>query len=259
MEKEKIRCRLCGKCFDENDMSDEHYPAKSVGNYDIVAVNPTDYIDGIIDFLKTYNVQEILKDKDDFYNVTEKYFDEKIATSKYPKGRTARTLCRNCNTFLGKYDEAYLKFFNVDGEAKCIKGYSTQTKYEIIKSIFAKFLSIPETQDESFDYIEFVKNPREYDYNGKWKIYLVKRDHTTDMFGLKEINTRKLSDERGTIYEFSDEKFIYFLMDYEKEKGIEMTNIFEILNKNYNIVNGVGENGGYYEELLFNETFGNLE
>lgn len=39
MEKANIKlfkCRLCGEVFSEIDMSEEHYPAKSVGNDDIV-------------------------------------------------------------------------------------------------------------------------------------------------------------------------------------------------------------------------------
>ena len=33
------RCKLCGKIFPETEMSEEHYPAKSVGNDDVVAVD----------------------------------------------------------------------------------------------------------------------------------------------------------------------------------------------------------------------------
>ena len=54
-------------------------------------------------------------------NTVEVYFDEELAKSLYPKGRTARTLCKKCNTFLGKYDETYLKFFNANGGPNTIE------------------------------------------------------------------------------------------------------------------------------------------
>lgn len=43
--------------------------------------------------------------------ISDDIFDNELTEPLYPKGRTARSLCRKCNTFLGKYDEAYLKFF----------------------------------------------------------------------------------------------------------------------------------------------------
>lgn len=240
-------------------MSEEHYPARSTGNDNVVGVNFPNYFDKLVDFLKKYNVYELLKNKSKFDIETEKYFDEEMSEEKYPNGRTARTLCKRCNTFIGKYDEAYKLFYDADGEAKKIKGYTIQTKYNIIKAVFAKFLSIPETQNEEFDFIDFIKDEKAQVYNGKWNLYMVERDHSTKVLGLAEINTRSLKDERGTIYEYSDEKFMYFLMNYEKEKGIEMTNIFEILNKNYTITLGVGENGGYYAEMLYKDTFDNFD
>ena len=36
------KCKLCGLTFLDSEMSEEHYPAKSVGNDDIVAVNIAD-------------------------------------------------------------------------------------------------------------------------------------------------------------------------------------------------------------------------
>ena len=106
-----------------------------------------------------------------------------MAESIYPKGRTARTLCQNCNRFLGKYDEAYLKFYDVDGDPKKVKGFQYKTKLQIIKAIFAKFLSIPEAKDEKFDFIDFIRNPEETEYRGKWSLYFVKRDASTDLMG----------------------------------------------------------------------------
>ena len=39
------RCKLCGKIFPETEMSEEHYPAKSVGNDDVVAVDIVKMLD----------------------------------------------------------------------------------------------------------------------------------------------------------------------------------------------------------------------
>ena len=34
-----FRCKLCGGLFSDDQMSEEHYPARSVGNDDIVSLN----------------------------------------------------------------------------------------------------------------------------------------------------------------------------------------------------------------------------
>lgn len=94
--------------------------------------------------------------------------DSQLTTSLYPKGRTARTLCRKCNTFLGKYDKAYLRFFDLDGNPKAIKGFQRQIKYQVIKAICVKFLSLLETQNEKFDFVDFVRDENETSYNGNF-------------------------------------------------------------------------------------------
>ena len=45
----KIKCKLCNKTFSDEEMSEEHYPAKSVGNDDVVAFDIMKYIDMISD------------------------------------------------------------------------------------------------------------------------------------------------------------------------------------------------------------------
>jgi hypothetical protein len=89
-------------------MSEEHYPARSVGSEDIVAFD----IMKMFDSLQSGEIQNDAFEKlsanenvDDFLG---NIFDTKLSKLIYPAGRTARTLCRECNTFLGKYDEAYL-------------------------------------------------------------------------------------------------------------------------------------------------------
>ena len=39
-------------------------------------------------------------------------------------------------------------------------------------------------------------------------------------------------------------------MNFPKHSRFNMTDIFDILNKNYNIVEGVGKDGGYHAQIL---------
>ena len=249
------KCKLCGQNYRKEEMSDEHYPAKCVGNEDIVAFDFEKMLEMICSE-KTFNeiLLKVQKGKK-INNITDELFDKELSKSLYPKGRTARTLCKKCNTFLGKYDETYLKFFNADGNPNKIKGFSVDTKYKIIKSIYAKFLSIPETENERFDFIDFIKNEKSKDYTGGWYLYFIKRDYSTDLLGFKDIRTGKLVFDEGVVYELSDEKFIFNLMNFKKFSDFYMTNIFDILEKNYNLIEGVGENGGYHGQIMLTNFF----
>ena len=42
------KCKLCNKEFDKSELTKEHYPAKSLGNYDLVRINLLDVLDDII-------------------------------------------------------------------------------------------------------------------------------------------------------------------------------------------------------------------
>ena len=250
----KIECKLCHKLFDFNEMSEEHYPARSVGNEDIVLLD-------IVKMIDSFQPEEMKKIESRYLQgesleqIFDDIFDNELAFPLYPKGRTARTLCRKCNTFLGKYDEAYLKFFSQNGEAKAIKGFNKMTKLKIIKSIFGKFLSIPETVDEEFDFLDFLNDENAIEYSGKWKIYFVKRDFSSDIMGMKDIGTGKLEFDEGVVYELSDDKFIFNLMNFEKHSCYEMSNLLDILSKNYKLVNGVGSDGGYHAQVLMSRLF----
>ena len=46
-KKRKYRCALCQNYFKKSELSAEHYPAKSVGNNDIIALDFTKMIDTI--------------------------------------------------------------------------------------------------------------------------------------------------------------------------------------------------------------------
>ena len=251
----KLKCKLCGNYFDDNEMSEEHYPARSVGNDDIVAVDISKTIDTLLSKEIRNNIINRVEHGENLKQVSDDLFDNELATPLYPHGRTARSLCKKCNTFLDKYDEAYLKFFNVNGDPKKIKGFSEKTKYQIIKSIFGKFLSIPETLEENFDFLDFLKDNTNKEYIGVWNLYFVKRDYSSDILGLKNIDTGKLEFEEGVVYELSDDKFIYNLMNFKKHDSFKMTNIFDILKKNYALTNGVGEFGGYHALIFISKLF----
>ena len=113
-------------------MSEEHYPARNTGNEDIVAVDLGKMFDTFISENVHAEIRQKLDNGQTLESIAGDIFDSQLATSLFPKGRTARTLCRKCNTFLGKYDEAYLRFFNSNGNPKVVNGFQQHTKYQII-------------------------------------------------------------------------------------------------------------------------------
>ena len=262
MEKAELqlfRCKLCGELFPDREMSEEHYPAKSVGNNEIVHLDIVKMMDSFMSEDFRQQVLSKAERGEKIEDILDKAFDTEFSESIYPKGRTARTLCRNCNTHLGKYDEAYLKFFENDGNPKIIKGYSIKTKINIIKSIFGKFLSVPEAADEKFDFIEFLRDDNCTGYNGKWHIYFIKRNYTTDLMGYADIGTGKEIFNEGIVYEFSDDKFIFNLLNFEKHSCFDMTNIFDITKKNFSIVEGANDpTGGYHGQILLGRLFSEM-
>lgn len=255
----KCQCKLCGQYFDTDEMSDEHYPARSVGNDDIVSFDIVKLMDSLMSDEYRQKTLERMQQGETPEEIYQKDFDTVFSKPKFPKGRTARTLCRECNTFLGKYDEAYLKFFNNNGDPKVIKGYSPKTKVQIIKSIFGKFLSVPEAAEESFDFIDFLRDADRTEYDGVWNLYLIKRNYTTDLMGYADIGTGKEEYAEGVVYELSDEKFIFNLLNFEKHSCFDMTNIFDILKKHYTIVEGVDDpSGGYHGQILLGRLFSSM-
>ena len=56
----------------------------------------------------------------------------------------------------------------------------------------------------------------------------------------------------------SSDKFIYNLMNFEKHSCFEMTNLFDILKKDYILVKSVGSNGGYHFQILMTSLFSEL-
>lgn len=89
-------------------------------------------------------------------------------------------------------------------------------------------------------------------------IYFIKRDFSSDLMGLKDIRTGKIEFDEGVVYELSDDKFIYDLMNFEKHPYFEMTNLFDILKKDYILVKGVGNDGGYHAQILMKSLFSEL-
>ena len=96
----ECRCKLCGKTFPDAEMSEEHYPAKSVGNDDVVAVDIVKMIETMQSGAIIKKAAENIKRGVAIKDTAGAFFDEELAISIHPKGRTARTLCKKCNTFL---------------------------------------------------------------------------------------------------------------------------------------------------------------
>ena len=255
--KRSKQCALCEKFFKNSEMSEEHYPAKSTGNEDIVALD----LGKMVDSMMSGKVIEKLFHKDNkgktLEEVSGNIFDEELAQPLYPQGRTARSLCRQCNTFLGKYDEAYKKFFDNDGSPSIIKGYQKLTRLKIIKAIFAKFLSVPECKGQNFDFITFLQDENQETYEGKWELYCIKRDYNTDFFGLGHLGTGVMTYDEGVIFVLSDEKFIFHLMDFEPHEGYRSLNMMDLLNKTYTLVSGRDlHDGGYHGHFMIQEMLG---
>lgn len=259
-----VRCRLCERYFEDKEMSEEHYPAHSVGNDDVVKLNAVNLVDTLMgenDDFNAFIAREHQNGKP-LKELFESYFNNKLFEPIYPKGRTARTLCQKCNRFLGKYDEAYLKFYEVDGNPKRVKGFREKTKLQIIKAIYAKFLSIPEAKEEKFDFLDFILNPEATEYHGCWSVFFVKRDASTDLMGLRDIPTGKIDwdlDGRKIIYELTDDKFIFNMMNFKKHDEFIMNNIFDILGT-YTLVEGCHDlSGGYHGLLMLTRVFDDVE
>ena len=253
------KCRLCGNEYSDEDMSEEHYPAQSVGNNDIVKLD----IIKLIDLFSSQGMPDEIRKRmlqgSSFEKAAESIFDEELTSPIYPKGRTARTLCRTCNTFLGKYDEAYMKFFNCDGNPKVVRGFQSHTKQNIIKAIFGKFLSIPEALGEEFDFTEYIRDESQNKYKGQWNLYFIRRDNSTDLLGLQDIQTGSVEFEEGIVYELSDDKFIFNLMNFEKHNCFRMNDIFDIYDKNYDLIIGAGSQGGYHAQVFMKNVFDNVK
>ena len=83
----------------------------------------------------------------------------------------------------------------------------------------------------------------------------MRRDFSSDFMGMGDIGTGKIEFGEGVVYELSDDKFIFNLMNFEKHSCFEMSNLFDILSKRYKRVIGVGENGGYHSQVLKSRTF----
>lgn len=131
--------------------------------------------------------------------------------------------------------------------------------HQIIKAIYAKFLSVPETQDEELDFLDFIRDADSTVYNGTWSVYFVKRNFSSDLMGMKDIRTGKITFDEGVVYEMSDDKFIFNLMNFPKHSCFEMTNLFDILKKNYKLIEGVGENGGYHAQVFMSSLFSQMD
>ena len=84
--KRSKQCALCEKFFKNSEMSEEHYPAKSTGNEDIVALD----LGKMVDSMMSGKVIGKLFHKDNqgktLEEVSGNFFDEELAQPLYPQG-----------------------------------------------------------------------------------------------------------------------------------------------------------------------------
>ncbi|SYW00385.1 conserved hypothetical protein [Oenococcus oeni] len=256
MAKNLKRCVLCGKEFEESELSEEHYPARNTGNVDLASFDIAKFLDYMSSPDKIRALRNDGSTKEQIKEKAFDLFDHYFSETAYPKGRTTRTLCRSCNTFLGKYDEAYKLFFEADGNPEKVKGFQNKTKIEIIKSLYGKFLSLPPRGDAKFDFLDFVKNAEQKEYNGIWGLYCIKRDSATDLMGFKSLDYGREDFEEGIVLELSDEKFIYHLINFRPHYRYTGMNMFDILNKKYKLIVGRElNNGGYHGQIMIQNFF----
>lgn len=255
--KRNHQCRLCQEYYKYDELSEEHYPAKSVGNDDIVKINLVELYDSVISLDVLNHPSRTGKNYKTLEEISNDYFDDVLAEDIFPKGRTSRTLCRDCNTFLGKYDEAYKLFFDNDGNPSIIKGYAVTTKIKIIKALYAKFLSVPECSEYDFDFLNFIRDKNQNNYEGEWGLYCVRRDFTSDILGFGDLETDKMEWDEGVIFEISDEKFVYHLMNFEPHKEHRTMEMWNILKKNYSLVYGNDVPNGYNAQMRMVRFFKN--
>ena len=77
MTDKMFRCRLCGKLFNDRDMSEEHYPARNTGNNDIVELDIVKLFDTFqSDELRSEIIQR-LNNGEKFEDITGEIFDKR--------------------------------------------------------------------------------------------------------------------------------------------------------------------------------------
>ena len=84
-------------------MSEEHYPARSTGNDDIVALDIIKMFESLRSSKVHSEIEKRLAVGEKLEDITGNILDTQLTKSLYPKGRTARTLCRKCNTFYTRH------------------------------------------------------------------------------------------------------------------------------------------------------------
>ena len=82
--KNKLKCKLCGNYFDDNEMSEEHYPARSVGNNDIVAVDISKTIDTLLSNETRKNILNRVEHGENLKQISDEFFDNELAIPLYP-------------------------------------------------------------------------------------------------------------------------------------------------------------------------------
>lgn len=103
--------------------------------------------------------------------------------------------------------------------------------YEIRKGRFGFKLTPPYSQErkqaasrlaknniEELDFLDFIRDADSTVYNGTWSVYFVKRNFSSDLMGMKDIRTGKITFDEGVVYEMSDDKFIFNNMENQNSQ-----------------------------------------
>ncbi len=114
---------------------------------------------------------------------------------------------------------------------------------------------MPEARNEEFDFVPFVKEKDIAEYSGDWRLYFVRRNATSDLLGLADMETGTAHFEQGIVYELTDDRFIFDLLNFEKHDSFEMNNIFDIISPNFRLITGTGESGGYHAQMIMSRLF----
>ena len=90
---------------------------------------------------------------------------------------------------------------------------------------------------------------------------LEQKPHDFDAF-LALLAEQGFNVKKGKHLTFTHADFkqnIFDLMNFTKHSCFCMTNLFDILKKNYILTQGVGENGGYHAQILMSRLFSEIE
>ena len=91
LQEKKCRCKLCGALFKDSDMSEEHYPARSTGNDDIVALDIIKMFESLRSSKVHSEIEKRLAAGEKPEDITGNILDTQLTKSLYPSDQNRRT------------------------------------------------------------------------------------------------------------------------------------------------------------------------